>query len=108
MVEIVEQLDLSEMERAVSSGARYKFEERAHERFEQASAAYQDQVEKREARAVDSGKPARGRAPTPPQEGAQDKDQINLTDEESRIMKTSGGGIRNATTPNWQWIWTAT
>ena len=88
--------------------ARAKIEERARERFEQASTAYQGKVEKREARAVDSGKPARGRAPTPPQEGAQDKDQINLTDEESRIMKTSGGGIRNATTPNWQWIWTAT
>jgi hypothetical protein len=30
--------------------------------------------------------------PVPPIEGAQDKDQINLTDEESRIMNVSGGG----------------
>ena len=26
-------------------------------------------------------------------EGAQDKDQVNLTDEESRVMKVSGGGF---------------
>ena len=73
--------------------AKTKIEARAKERFEQEQAEYQDKLAKREAKASDSGKPPRGKAPVPPVEGAQDKDQINLTDEESRIMKTAGGGF---------------
>ncbi len=73
--------------------AKVKIEARAKERFEQEQADYQAKVEKRDAKSNDSGKPLRGRAPVAPVEGAQDKDQINLTDEESRIMKTAGGGF---------------
>lgn len=73
--------------------AKLKIEARAKERFEQEQADYQAKVDKREAKSKDSGKPPRGRAPVAPVEGAQDKDQINLTDEESRIMKTAGGGF---------------
>jgi hypothetical protein len=40
-----------------------------------------------------SGKKAGGRTPAPPLEGPQPKDQINLTDEESRIMRVAGGGF---------------
>ena len=55
-----------------------------------------------EAKAIDSGNKPRGKPPVPPVEGAQDsekllaghpKDQINFTDEESRIMKVSDGGF---------------
>jgi transposase len=70
--------------------AKAKIEKRAHERHEQEQAEYQA---KREAKAAETGKPPRGKAPVPPKVGATDKDQINLTDEESRIMKTSGGGF---------------
>jgi len=72
--------------------AKTKIEGRAKERFEQEQAAYQSKLDKREAKSKESGKPPRGKAPVPPVEGAQDKDQINLTDEESRIMKVTGGG----------------
>lgn len=75
------------------AAAKVKIEARAKERFEQEQADYQDKVEKRDAKSNDSGKPPRGRVPVAPVEGAQDKDQINLTDEESRIMKTAGGGF---------------
>jgi hypothetical protein len=34
-----------------------------------------------------------GKPPTPPEPGAKDSEQINLKDEESRIMKLSGGGF---------------
>ena len=78
--------------KAIAS-ARAKIEERAAERFEQEHAEYQAKVAKREAKSEASGKPPRGKAPTPPQAGARDKDQINLTDEESRIMKVAGGGF---------------
>jgi transposase len=75
------------------AAAKIKIEERARERFAQEQAAYQAQLDKRAAKARGSGKPPRGKAPVPPIEGAQDKDQINLTDEESRIMKVAGGGF---------------
>ena len=75
------------------AAAKIKIEERARERFAQEQAAYQAKLDKRAAKARGSGQPPRGKAPVPPIEGAQDKDQINLTDEESRIMKVAGGGF---------------
>lgn len=75
------------------TAARIKIEARARERFEQEQADYQAKLDKRAARSRKSGKPPRGKVPVAPLEGAQDKDQINLTDEESRIMKVAGGGF---------------
>lgn len=73
--------------------AKTKIEERAKERFEQEQSDYQDKLDRRAAKAKESGKKARGKTPVAPVEGAKDKDQINLTDEQSRIMKVSGGGF---------------
>lgn len=73
--------------------AKAKIEARANERFEQETAVYQAKLARREAKSKETGKPPRGQPPTPPQAGPADKDQINLTDEESRIMKVSGGGF---------------
>ena len=75
------------------AAARIKIEARAKERFEQEQADYQAKLDKRAAKSRESGKSPRGKAPVPPLEGAQDKDQINLTDEASRIMKVAGGGF---------------
>jgi len=73
--------------------AKAKIEGRAKERFDQEQAEYEAKLAKREAKSKESDKPPRGKAPVPPVEGARDKDQINLTDEESRIMKVSDGGF---------------
>lgn len=73
--------------------AKAKIEARAGERHEREQAEYQVRREKREAKAGETGKPPRGKPPIPPEAGARDKDQINLTDEESRIMKVPGGGF---------------
>ena len=73
--------------------AKTKIEGRAKERFEQEQVEYRDKLDKREAKAKESGNKPRGKPPVPPVEGAQDKDQINLTDEESRVMKVAGGGF---------------
>lgn len=73
--------------------AKAKIEARAHERDEQEQAEYQAKLAKREAKTAETGKPPRGKAPVAPEKGAKDKDQINLTDEESHIMKTAGGGF---------------
>jgi hypothetical protein len=40
-----------------------------------------------------TGKKARDKQPKPPKSGPITKDQVNLTDEESRIMPTSSGGF---------------
>jgi len=47
----------------------------------------------REAKTKTTGKKPGGKPPQPPVEGPLPTDQINLTDEESRIMPVSGGGF---------------
>lgn len=70
--------------------AKRKLEERALERDTQAQMEYESKMAKRKAKR-DAGKKPGGKDPEPPTSGPQDKDQINLTDEESRIMKVGGG-----------------
>jgi hypothetical protein len=77
----------------VITQANIKIEARSKERFEQEYADYQATLATREATATQSRKPARGTLPVSPVAGARDKDQINLTDEESRIKKVAGGGF---------------
>ena len=45
------------------------------------------------AKAAATGKKPGGRPPQPPVEGPLPTDQVNLTDEESRIMPVAGGGF---------------
>ena len=56
-------------------------------------AEHQAKLAAREAKAKDTGKKPGGRPPQPPDEGARPTDQINLTDEASRIMPVAGGGF---------------
>jgi len=81
---------------AVIKEAKAKIEQRAKERYDKEETQYQEKIKKRKLKAKQSGKKPRGKAPKPPQEDPKPKDQINLTDEESRIMKTSGGGFDQA------------
>lgn len=48
------------------------------------------------AKAKESGKKPSGKPPKPPTTGPKAQDQLNLTDEESRIMPVSGGGFEQA------------
>lgn len=73
--------------------AKGKIAERAKLRDAEAEAAYQEKKARREAPKA-AGKRPRGPAPTPPETGPRDQDQINLTDEESRIMPTAHGFIQ--------------
>ena len=72
--------------------AKQKLVERAAERQAAEHAEYEGKVAKRQAQRKRGNKP-RGRPPQPPQGGMRDQDQINLTDQESRIMPVSGGGF---------------
>ena len=80
----------------IIKAAKAKIEERAAERYKKEQADYQEKMDKREAREKHNGKKPGGKAPKPPTKGPLPKDQINLTDEESRIMPTSGGGFDQA------------
>jgi transposase len=75
---------------AALAAAKAKIQARAEERFQQEQQAYAAKVARREA-LRQAGRKPRGKAPKPPKAGPQDKDQINLTDEESRIMPTASG-----------------
>jgi transposase len=75
------------------AAARAKIEARARERFLREQAEHEAKLAAREARAAATGKKPRGRPPEPPVEAPEPADQINLTDEESRIMPVAGGGF---------------
>ncbi len=69
--------------------AKAVLQARAKEREAFEQAAYDAKVRERAAKAQRTGKPPRGRPPTPPTPGPRDDDQYNFTDPESRIMKNS-------------------
>ena len=73
--------------------ARAWIEARAKERFEREKAEHEAKLAAREAKAEATGKKSGGKPPQPPVEGARPTDQINLTDEASRIMPVAGGGF---------------
>jgi len=73
--------------------AKAKIEQRASERYEKEKALYDEKVKKRKEKAKLTGKKIRGKIPKAPNKEPKPTDQINLTDEESRMMKTSGGGF---------------
>ena len=90
---VPEELARREQRLQAIEAAKAKIEARAHERFEQEQAQHQQKMAQRQAREQQTGKKTSGPAPTPPQAGPADADQINLTDAESRILPTSGGGF---------------
>ena len=73
--------------------ARAKIEARAKERFVREQAEYEAKLAARAAKAAATGKKPGGRVPAPPVDAPLPSDQINLTDEESRIMPVAGGGF---------------
>ncbi len=62
-------------------------------RYERELAEHEAKLAARAARTAETGKKPRGKPPEPPAEGPLPKDQINLTDEDSRIMPVAGRGF---------------
>jgi transposase len=73
--------------------ARSKIEARAKERHARELAEHEAKMAARQAKSAATGKKPGGKPPHPPAEGALPSDQINLTDEASRIMPVAGGGF---------------
>jgi transposase len=90
---IPEELERREARVAKLAEARAKIEARAKARYDLEHAEHQAKLKAREAKAEATGKKPRGRPPQPPVEGPLPTDQINLTDEASRIMPMASGGF---------------
>ena len=95
ILSIPEELKRREDRLAVIAKAKAEIERRAEERHQQELEEYNEKVARREA-IRETGKKPKGREPKAPEIGPGDKDQVNLTDSDSRIMPTSGGGFEQA------------
>lgn len=93
---IPEELVRREKRLAAIAEAKAKLEQRAAERHALEQAAYEAKVAKRAEKERKTGKKSKGNKPKPPKAGPTGKDQINLTDEESRIMPSAGGGFQQS------------
>jgi transposase len=77
--------------------AKQTIEKRAQKRYEAEKAAYEEKMEKRREEEKRTGRKKPGPKPAPPEDtGPEPDDQVNLTDEESRIMPTSENGFQQA------------
>ncbi|TMJ24820.1 MAG: IS1182 family transposase [Alphaproteobacteria bacterium] len=76
--------------------AKAKIEARAKERVERERGEYEAKLGAREEKARSTGRKPGGRPPQPPTAGPGPTDQVNLTDEDSRIMPVAGGGFDQA------------
>lgn len=92
-VKLPDEIKRREDRLAAIAVAKAKIEARAKERFEREQAEHEAKVAARVAKAAATNKKPAGKPPAPPEPGPRADDQINLTDEESRIMKVSGGGF---------------
>jgi transposase len=90
---IPDELGRREERLAKLAEARATIEARARERFEREQAEHEAKLAARDAKAEATGKKPRGKPPQPPVEGPRPTDQVNLTDEDSRIMPVAGGGF---------------
>ena len=73
--------------------AKTQIEARAAERDAREQADYEAKMKAREDKATRTGKKPGGKPPEPPSPGVRPTDQINLTDEDSRIMPATGKGF---------------
>jgi hypothetical protein len=75
------------------ASAKTQIERRAAQRFVKEQKEHQEKVAARKSVEKATGKKPRGPNPKPPEPGPKSKDQVNLTDSDSRIMPSSSGGF---------------
>jgi len=90
---VPEELARREKRLAAISRAKATIEARAKERHAREQAEHDTRMAARAAKTAATGKKPGGRVPEPPAEGPLPTDQVNLTDEESRIMPVAGDGF---------------
>ncbi|HEY4115215.1 MAG TPA: IS1182 family transposase [Rhizomicrobium sp.] len=90
---IPEELARREKRLAEIARARAIIEARAKERYAHEKAEHEAKMAARAAKSAETGRKPGGRPPAPPVEAPGPADQVNLTDEESRIMPMAAGGF---------------
>ena len=90
---IPEELARREARLEALAKARATIEGRAKDRYARELAEHEAKMAVRAAKTEATGKKPGGKPPEPPVEGPRPSDQVNLTDEESRIMPVAGGGF---------------
>lgn len=93
---IPEELARRESRLKAIAAAKAQIEQRAAERFAKEQQEYEEKLAARKAKEKKTGKKTKGRSPIPPEPGPKSKDQVNLTDSDSRIMPSQGGGFEQA------------
>jgi hypothetical protein len=96
-MDLPDELSRREDRPAAIARAKAEIKQRATERDQQVQEEYEQKIADRRRREEERGRKPGGREPQAPKpEGPQAKDQVNLTDAESRIMPVSGGGFEQA------------
>jgi len=95
-VSLPEEIKRREDRLAAMAEAKIKIAARATERYNREKAQFDEKMTQRIAKEQATGKKPRGKTPKAPEPGIRETDQINLTDEESRIMPVAGGGFEQA------------
>jgi transposase len=93
-MDIPDELARREDRLAAIEKAKAEIDRRANERFEAEQAQYEEKLKRRKEQEERTGKRARGHAPKPPEAGPKEKDQVNFTDGESRIMPSHEGFVQ--------------
>jgi transposase len=93
---IPKELAIREERLAAIRQAKARIEARAAERDAQEKADYDAKMKAREEKTARTGKKPGGKPPVPPSSGVRPTDQVNLTDEDSRIMPATGKGYEQS------------
>lgn len=92
-VDIPEEIAHREKRLEKIAKVKEEIDKRAQARYEEEKAEYDAKMEERKKKEVERGRKLGGKAPKEPEPGPRPKDQVSFTDEDSRIMPTSGGGF---------------
>lgn len=95
-MDLPQELHIRKQRLAVMAKAKTEIEARAAQRYAQEKAEYDEKLARRAAKEAKTGKKPGGKPPQAPDPTPKDSDQVNLTDEESRIMPVAGGGFEQA------------
>ncbi len=95
-MDIPEELARREVRLEAIKSAKKEIDRRAEERYNREKIEYDEKVKQREEHQKKTGKKKAGRELKAPTREPRKRDQVNLTDEESRIMPKSGGGFVQA------------
>jgi hypothetical protein len=95
-LDIPEEISRREKRLAKIDEAKQEIQKREKERYEREKAEYESKMSERAKKEELTGKKSRGKMPVEPKEEISNKAQVNMTDEDSRIMPISGGSFEQS------------